>query len=80
MLYLSPKELLLESLNMAIYTSEVKTQLYPKFGYCFEVRITSMEVALIFVFPSVKGITVLLSDSKTKSFIQVDPNSHQGEV
>ncbi len=84
LLSLSPGKLL-ETLNKPTNSLELKTHLYPKFGYCFEVCITSMEETLVFDFSSKdnelnKGITVMISDPKTKSYIQIDPNSHQGEV
>ncbi len=79
LLSLSPEQLL-ENLDMSTNPLQIKTHLYPKFGYCFDVQITSMEGTLVFKFLADKEITVLLSDPKTKSYIQIDPNSHQGEV
>ncbi len=59
---------------------ELEEQLYPKFGYCFDVKNYSMTGTIVFRFNDITGVTFLLSDPSTKSYIQSDPNSHQGEV
>ena len=58
----------------------LEERLYPKFGYCFDVKNYSMTGTLVFMLSNITGVTFLLSDPNTKSYIQFDPNSHQGEV